>query len=305
VTERWLVTGGCGFVGSNLLRVLAARGVAVRVLDDLSVGRREDAGDAELVVGDIRDADAVDAALRDVAVVVHLAAHTRVIESIADPLGSFDANVRGTVTLLEAVRHRPGIRRFILASTGGAILGDAPPPVHEDMPARPVSPYGASKLACEGYCSAYFGAYGTPTVALRFSNVYGPGSYRKGSVVAAFLRAIQAGEPLVVYGDGRQTRDFLYVDDLCAAVVAAADRPCDGQVFHVASGHETAIGDLAATILRITGTTSAIEHRPARAGEVLRNCARIDRARAVLGYAPAVALDDGLARTWRWFQTRS
>jgi UDP-glucose 4-epimerase len=305
VTERWLVTGGCGFVGSNLLRVLAARGIAVRVLDDLSVGRREDAGDAELIVGDIRDAHAVDVAMRDVDVVVHLAAHTRVIESIEDPIGSFDANVRGTLTLLEAVRQRSGVRRFILASTGGAILGDVEPPVHEDLPARPVSPYGASKLACEGYCSAYFGAYGVPTVALRFSNVYGPGSYRKGSVVAAFLRAVQAGDPLVVYGDGRQTRDFLYVDDLCAAVVAAADRPCDGQVFHVASGREMAIGDLAAAILRITGAASRIENRPARTGEVLRNCARIDRARAVLAYEPAVELEDGLARTWRWFQTRS
>jgi UDP-glucose 4-epimerase len=305
VTGRWLVTGGCGFVGSNLLRVLAARGVTVRVLDDLSVGRREDAGDAEVVVGDIRDAGAVDAAMRDVDIVVHLAAHTRVIESIADPLASFDANVRGTLTLLEAMRARSGVRRFILASTGGAILGDVEPPVHEDLPARPVSPYGASKLACEGYCSAYFGAYGVPTVALRFSNVYGPGSYRKGSVVAAFLRAAQAGEPLVIYGDGRQTRDFLYVDDLCAAVVAAAERPCDGQVFHVASGRETAIGDLAAAIVRITGAANRVEHRPARTGEVLRNCARIDRARAVLGYEPAVELEDGLARTWHWFQTRS
>jgi UDP-glucose 4-epimerase len=305
VTQRWLVTGGCGFIGANLLRLLAARGVAVRVLDDLSMGRREDVGDAELVVADIRDASAVDAALQDVDVVVHLAAHTRVIESIAEPLVSFDANVRGTLTLLEAVRRRGGIGRFILASTGGAILGDAEPPVHEDMPARPLSPYGASKLACEGYCSAYFGAYGVPTVALRFSNVYGPGSDRKGSVVAAFLRRVAAGEPLIVYGDGRQTRDFLYVDDLCRAVVAAAERDCAGQVFHVACGRETAIGDLVDAVRRITGSDVAVEHRPARAGEVQRNCARIDRARAVLGFAPSVALDDGLARTWRWFQTRS
>lgn len=305
MTERWLVTGGCGFIGGNLLRVLAARGVAVRVLDDLSMGRREDAGQAELVVADIRDAAAVQQAMRDVDVVVHLAAHTRVIESIDDPLGSFDANVRGTLTVLEAVRRRDGIRRFILASTGGAILGDAEPPVHEDMPARPLSPYGASKLACEGYCSAYFGAYGVPTVALRFSNVYGPGSERKGSVVAAFLRAVAAGQPLVVYGDGRQTRDFLYVDDLCNAVVAAADRPCDGQVFHIASGRETSIADLADAIRGVCGHDVTIDRRPARTGEVRRNSARIDRARAVLGFEPAVELADGLARTWRWFQTRS
>lgn len=305
MSGRWLVTGGCGFIGANLLRVLASRDVPVRVLDDLSLGRPEDAAGTELIVGDIRDAATVEATLRDVEVVVHLAAHTRVIDSIADPLGSFDVNVRGTLTLLEAIRRRPGIRRFVLASTGGAILGDAEPPVHEDMPARPLSPYGASKLACEGYCSAYFGAYGVPTVALRFSNVYGPGSERKGSVVAAFLRAVRAGAPLVVYGDGRQTRDFLYVDDLCDAVVAAVERDCSGDVFHVASGRETAIGDLAKLVVRVTATSVPVEHRPARTGEVVRNSARIDRAHTVLGYAPAVGLEDGLERTWRWFQTRS
>lgn len=305
MTQRWLVTGGCGFIGANLLRLLAERGVAVRVLDDLSMGRREDVGDVELIVADVRDEVAVDAALADVDVVVHLAGHTRVIESIAEPLVSFDANVRGTLVLLEAVRRRDRIRRFIFASTGGAILGDTEPPVHEAMPARPSSPYGASKLACEGYCSAYFGAYGLPTVALRFSNVYGPGSDRKGSVVAAFLRRIIAGEPLVVYGDGSQTRDFLYVDDLSRAVIAAAERDCAGQVFHVASGCETTIRDLVERIRRITNVNALVEHRPARAGEIRRNCARIDRARAVLGFAPSVALDDGLARTWRWFQTRS
>ncbi len=305
MTQRWLVTGGCGFIGANLLRLLAERGAVVRVLDDLSMGRREDAGDAEVIVADVRDDAAVDAALCDVDVVVHLAAHTRVIESIAEPLVSFDVNVRGTLTVLEALRRRGGVHRFILASTGGAILGDVDPPVHEEMPARPLSPYGASKLACEGYCSAYFGAYGMPTVALRFSNVYGPGSDRKGSVVAAFLRRVAAAEPMIVYGDGRQTRDFLYVDDLCRAVVAAAERDCAGQVFHVASGRETAIGDLVEAIRRVTGSGVTVEHRPARAGEVRRNCARIDRARAVLGFEPSVEIEDGLARTWRWFQTRS
>src|SRR5205823_2275190 len=126
------------------------------------------------------------------------------------------------LVLLEACRRRGGLRRFILASTGGAVLGDAVPPVHEGMPARPLSPYGASKLACEGYCSAYYGSYAIPTVALRFSNVYGPYSYLKGSVVPVFFKRILAGEPLVIHGDGAQTRDFLYVDDLCRAIVAAA-----------------------------------------------------------------------------------
>ena len=305
----WLVTGGAGFIGVNLLRRLRTAGAHVRVLDDFSTGRREDLDGlgAELIEGDIRDGDAVTRALAGVDVVVHLAAHTRVIESIADPLGSFDVNARGTLTVLEAARRSGAVRRVVFASTGGAILGDAVPPVHEDMPARPLAPYGASKLAGEGYCSAYFGSYGLATVALRFSNVYGPWSYQKGSVVAAFFRKILTGEPLVIYGDGQQTRDFLFVGDLCEAIVAATRHDVGGQVFHIAAGIETPIAALAERMLRVTGAGVAIEHRPARAGEVRRNCARIDRARTLLGFSPATPLDTGLRETWDWFraQTRS
>lgn len=302
----WLVTGGAGFVGVNLLRRLARDGIRARVLDNFTTGRREDLAGLvdDVVEGDIRDAGTVERALDGVDVVVHLAAHTRVIDSIANPVESFDVNARGVLTVLEALRRRKTIRRFVLASTGGAILGDAEPPVHEDMPARPLAPYGASKLAGEGYCSAYFGSYGVPTVALRFSNVYGPWSYQKASVVAAFFKCLRAGEPLVVYGDGRQTRDFLYVEDLCAGVVAAVERESSGQVFQIAAGVETEIGDLAERMLAVTGLRVPIEHRPARAGEVVRNYARIDRARRVLGYDPATPLDEGLRRTWEWFRSR-
>jgi UDP-glucose 4-epimerase len=302
----WLVTGGAGFVGVNLLRRLGRDGIRARVLDNFTTGRREDLAGltTDVVEGDIRDAAVVERALDGVEAVVHLAAHTRVIESMADPVGSFDVNARGVLTMLEAVRRRKDVRRFVFASTGGAILGDATPPVHEDMPARPLAPYGASKLAGEGYCSAYAASYGVPTVALRFSNVYGPWSYQKASVVAAFFKRLQAGEPLVIYGDGRQTRDFLFVEDLCAAVVAAVARECNGQVFHIAAGVETEIGDLARRMLAVTRSHVPIEHRPARPGEVLRNSARIDRARAVLGYDPSTPLDEGLRRTWEWFSSR-
>jgi UDP-glucose 4-epimerase len=300
----WLVTGGAGFIGQNLLRALRAQGVCARVLDNLSTGHGGDlhALGAELVAGDVRDPAAVARALAGADVVVHLAAHTRVVESIADPLESFEVNARGTLTLLEAARKGGTVRRFVFASTGGAILGDAVPPVHEDMPARPLAPYGASKLAGEGYCSAYFASYGLPTVALRFSNVYGPYSYHKGSVVAAFFRRILAEQPLVIYGDGSQTRDFLFVEDLCDAIVAAATRDVGGQVFHIAAGVETSIATLAERLPKITGRRIAIEHRPARTGEVQRNCARIDRARALLGFDPVTSLDDGLSRTWGWFR---
>jgi UDP-glucose 4-epimerase len=304
--ERWLVTGGCGFVGVNVLRALRPRGVHVRVLDDLSLGRREDVAglDAELLVGDIRDAALVARALDGVDVVVHLAAHTRVVESLERPWENFDVNARGTLTLLEAARRQRRLRRLILASTGGAIIGDATPPVHEGMPCRPLSPYGASKLACEGYASAYFGAYGVPTVALRFANVYGPFSYQKASAVATFFKAILAGEPIVIYGDGGQTRDFLYVGDLCAAVVAAAERECNGDVFHIASGRETRIADLAERMLALTGATIPVRHEPARTGEVRRNVARIDHARTVLGFEPRTSLEDGLTATWEWFRAQ-
>lgn len=299
----WLVTGGAGFVGVNLLRRLGRDGIRARVLDDFTTGRREDLAGLtdDVVEGDIRDAAVVERALDGVDVVVHLAAHTRVIESIADPIENFDVNTRGVLTVLEAVRRRKTIRRFVFASTGGAILGDATPPVHEDMPARPLAPYGASKLAGEGYCSAYFGSYGVPTVALRFSNVYGPWSYQKASVVAAFFKQLRAGAPLVIYGDGRQTRDFLYVEDLCDGVVKAVERDCGGQVFHIAAGVETAIGDLAERMLAVSGVRVPIEYRPARTGEVARNSARIDRARRVIGFDPSTPLDEGLRRTWAWF----
>jgi UDP-glucose 4-epimerase len=302
--SRWLVTGGCGFVGVNLLPRLVERGLRVRVLDDLSVGRAEDVArfGTELLVGDIRDPDAVDRALDGVDVVVHLAAHTRVVESIEQPAVNFDVNVRGTLTLLEGVRRRGGVRRFVLASTGGAILGDVEPPVHEGMPARPLAPYGAGKLACEGYCSAYFGSFGIPTVALRFSNVYGPWSYQKGSVVAAFFKRILAGQPLVIYGDGRATRDFLYVGDLCRAILAATERECGGEVFHIAAGRETEVGALARLMLDVAGAGVPIRHELARRGEVQRNTARIDRARERLGWAPAMPLEQGLRETWAWFQ---
>ncbi len=301
---RWLVTGGCGFVGVNLLPRLVERGIAVRVLDDLSVGRAEDiaAFGAELLVGDVRDPTTVERALAGVDVVVHLAAHTRVIESIENPALNFDVNVGGTLALLEGVRRRGGLGRFILASTGGAILGDVEPPVHEGMPACPLSPYGAGKLACEGYCSAYFGSFGIPTVALRFSNVYGPWSYQKGSVVAAFFKRILAGQPLVIYGDGRATRDFLYVGDLCAAVLAAAERECGGEVFHIAAGRETEVGALAHLMLAVSNADVAVQHEPARRGEVQRNTARIDNARARLGWMPAMPLEQGLRETWAWFR---
>ena len=303
--KSYLVTGGCGFIGVNLVARLAGDGGGIRVLDDLSMGNRDDIRpfDVDLHVGDIRDAAALAEVCRGIDVVVHLAAHTRVIDSVSNPELNFQINAGGTLNVLQASRLA-GVKKVIFASTGGAILGEQEPPVHEGMVPRPVSPYGAGKLAGEAYCSAYFGSFGLNTVALRFSNVYGPGSYHKGSVVAQYFKNLMKGEPLVIYGDGQQTRDFIYVDDLVDAILLADEVDTPGEVFQIASGRETSILDLLATMQQVLpNLTFDIRHLPARAGEILRNYANIEKARRMLSFQPKTRLDDGLKRTWDWFDS--
>lgn len=301
--KSYLITGGCGFIGVNLANRLRRRGDAVRALDNLSMGRREDLESlgAQLVLGDIRDKEIVAQAVQGCEVVVHLAAHTRVVESVSNPRLNFEVNVRGTMNVLQA-SYAAGVRKFIFASTGGAILGEQKPPVHEGMVARPLSPYGASKLAGEGYCSAFAGSFGLNTVALRFSNVYGPYSYHKGSVIAQFFRNLLHQEPLTIYGDGSQTRDFVFVDDLVDAILLADQFHTPGEVFQIASGRETSIAELVRLIKEIVPELSFnIRHEPHRAGEISRNYANIDKASRMLAYKPRMQLQEGLCRTWQWF----
>lgn len=302
----YLITGGCGFIGVNLIRRLRERGTSVRVLDNLTTGHCTDLDGLGVTidVGDIRDRQAVKKSLEGVDVVVHLAAHTRVVESVSDPALNFDVNARGTLNLLEESRAAR-VQKFIFASTGGAILGEQAPPVHEEMVPRPISPYGASKLAGEAYCSAYAGAYGLTTIALRFANVYGPYSYHKGSVVAQFYKNLLQGQELTVYGDGSQTRDFVFVEDLVEAILLAAERGAAGEVFQIASGQETSVAELIKQMEKTCGVTVSVRHEPARAGEISRNYAVIEKASRVLGYKPKVQLADGLARTWQWFLSSS
>lgn len=305
--KSYLVTGGCGFIGVNLVSRLAGRGARVRILDNLSLGRRKDVASSgiDLRVGDIRDMAALKDACQGIDVVVHLAAHTRVVESISHPELNFEINAIGTMNVLRACREA-GVKKVIFASTGGAILGEQVPPVHEGMVPRPVSPYGASKLVGEAYCSAFCGSFGLNTVALRFSNVYGPFSYHKGSVVAQFFRNLIQEEPLVIYGDGQQTRDFLYVDDLVGAVLLADESETPGEVFQIASGRETSLKDLLAAMKRVLpGVQFDVRYEPARAGEILRNYASIEKARRLLGYNPSKGLDEGLRDTWRWFVSQN
>jgi UDP-glucose 4-epimerase len=244
---------------------------------------------------------------RDADAVVHLAANTGIADSLQDPLGHAATNVMGTLVVLEACRRR-GVRACVVASSGAAV-GEAPPPMREDLVPNPISPYGASKLAAEAYCLTYRSTFGLSAVALRFSNVYGPHSGHKTSVVARFIATILEGSPLTVYGDGRQTRDFLFVRDLTAAVWAALE-PGRAQhgVYQIGSGVETAITDLLGRLAALAharlGRRPRVEHRPARAGEVARNFADPGRARRDLGWTPTTQLDRGLAETFDWFLAR-
>src|SRR5689334_11930630 len=251
---RTLVTGGCGFIGANLVPMLVGRGADVRILDNFALaGPDRVAGTgADDVEGDIRDRDAVSRAMDGVEAVIHLAAFGNVVDSIAEPHDNFDVNARGTLVVLDGAA-RAGVRRFVFASTGGALIGDASPPVDERSVPRPISPYGASKLAGEGYCHAYRGSYGLETVALRFANVYGPRSEHKKGAVTAFIRRALGGEPLIIYGDGSASRDFLYVQDLCRGIVAALFHPAADGVIHLASERETALVELARLIVDISG----------------------------------------------------
>ena len=303
---RVLVTGGCGFIGTNLLaRMDAVGGFRTRVLDNESMGRREHlAGiDTEFVLGDLRDPAALAGALEGMDAVVHLAADTRVLDSIGDPRLNFEVNVQGSLNLLEAMRQG-GVKRIVSASTGGAIIGDVEPPMHEGMVPRPLSPYGASKMAVEGYCSAYEGSYGFHALSLRFSNVYGPRSFHKGSVVAAFYKRVGAGEEITVYGDGSQTRDFVFVEDLCDGIIAGIRGETSGAV-QLGSGVPTTLNELLDAIRPIVAPREVrVRYEAFRPGEVLNTYCDVSKARRELDFAPNTPLSEGLARTWAWFARR-
>lgn len=297
------MTGGCGFIGVNLARSLAAAGYTPVAYDNLSTGRLGDghaAGYVDVIEADVLDADALATAATGVYGVVHMAAQTGVVDSVNDPRRDLEVNVVGTLNALIAARDS-GASSFVFASSG-APLGSVEPPGHEGLAPRPLSPYGASKLAGEGLCSAFAGSYGLPATALRFTNVYGPFSYHKGSVVAAFMKQIMDGDELVVYGDGSQTRDFLYVDDLCRAVVAVLDRRPRGDLFQLGTGIETSVNELVERLVKVFRDREVVvRNEPARAGEIARNFSDISRARAALDYRPSVGLDEGLQTTREWF----
>ncbi len=296
------VTGGCGFVGANLIRQLLTRGYEVVVVDNLTTGRREylDGLTVEIMVGDVRDTTAWRDILQPGDAIIHLAAHTRVPDSVANPALDFDINVRGTFEVLSAAREK-GVRRVVFASSN-APLGRQQPPASEDKPALPISPYGASKLAGEGYCLAFHGSYGLETVALRFSNVYGQFAGHKESVVAQFFNDAMQKRRLTIYGDGRQTRDLIHVDDLAQGIILSLESErAVGEIIQLGTGVETPIIELAEQVQALVPHEVELEFKPPRVGDIGRNYSDINKASRLLGFDPATTLADGLRQTFDWF----
>ena len=325
-SQRWLITGGCGLIGTNLIGHLQKKALVskIRVLDNLSAGSKQDLAEVcdfgerdtcddalktqpehtaesnvELIKGDIRDYKTCLACCHEIDVIIHLAANTGVPQSVENPRIDMDANVGGTFNMLEAARQK-GVVKFIFASSG-APVGEVRPPIHEELAPHPVSPYGASKLAGEAYCSAYFKSYGLETVALRFGNVYGPRSQHKSSVVAKFIKQALMGQTLEIYGDGNQTRDFIYIDDLIRAIVLSADNAnSGGEIFQIATSKETSVNELT-NLLKAVLTQNGIKslkiaNTSVRKGDVLRNFSDTTKAKERLGWVPQMNQEEGITK---------
>lgn len=319
----YVVTGGAGFIGSHIVRALVGRGDRVRVVDDFSTGRLENLdprslggappGDVEsgaaveLLRGSVTDPQLVRTALRGARGVFHEAAQVSVPDSIRDPVASYATNVMGTLQVLESARAE-SVAKVVLAASSAAYGDDPTLPKVEGMPARPLSPYAAGKLAGEVLLDVWGRAYGLATVALRYFNVYGPGQADDSpysGVIALFARAVLARRAPTIFGDGTQSRDFVFVDDVARANLLAMDRELEpGTVINVGTGRGVSINELYARLAELAGFGARPRHESARVGDVPHSIASIERARKLLGFEPQVELDEGLRRTFDWYRTR-
>jgi UDP-N-acetylglucosamine/UDP-N-acetyl-alpha-D-glucosaminouronate 4-epimerase len=303
VSARVLVTGGAGFIGSNLVRELLERGDAVRVLDNFSTGSRAnlDGLEVEIVEGELRSYERVHNAVRGVETVYHLGALGSVPRSVQDPLTSSAVNVEGTLNVLLAARDS-GVRRVVFSSSTSVYGTSREMPTTESCPPDPISPYGVAKLAAERYCVAFSRVYDSlETVVLRYFNVFGPRqspSSQYAAVIPLFVTAIAAGRPVAIHGDGEQSRDFTYVDNVVDATIRAASAEgASGRAFNVAGGSPATVNHVADTIGAILGRPVEKRFEPPRAGDIRDSWADLAAARATLGFEPSVSLEEGLRRT--------
>ena len=325
---RWLITGGCGFIGTSLAQFLIKTqtdDTQILAFDNLKVGNLHDLGSVSafenvtnrssnfwpsklnFFEGDITNFQTICNLTANCDVIVHLAANTGVAPSVVNPFMDAKVNVFGTLNLLEASKIN-SVKKFIFASSG-APLGEKVPPLHEELAPKPNSPYGASKLAGEGYCSAYYGSFEVDTVILRFSNVYGPRSHHKDSIVARFIKSALSGESFQIYGDGLQTRDYLYIDDLLRAVIKASKAEnIGGQTFQIATEQETSVVTLCELIGRLLKRRGfdlppqIKTHR--RVGDVMKNFSQTSKAKDLLHWTAKTPLLEGLEKTIQYFLDR-
>jgi nucleoside-diphosphate-sugar epimerase len=311
--KQYLVTGGAGFIGSNLVEAILKQGDAARIFDNLSTGRRsnldnadqwasEGGGSWELLEGDIRDAETCKKAMTGVDYVLHLAAMPSVKRSVLDPVGSNEVNVTGTLNILMAARDA-GISRLVFSSSSSLYGESETLPKVESMPPAPISPYALQKLAGETYCRLFWELFQVPTVALRYFNVFGPRqdpTSDYSAVIPAFITAIKERRTPVIYGDGGQTRDFTYIQNVVQANLGAcvAGQKACGRAMNIACGDRISLNDLLETLAGIGGVTAPAEYQDPREGDIRHSLAGIDLAGALIDYHPAVTMQDGLRKTW-------
>lgn len=316
MSKRALVTGGAGFIGSHVADRFLAEGYEVEIIDDLSTGNRANVPPAAtLHEMNIGSADAAGVIARgSFDNVIHLAAQIDVRKSVADPVFDATTNIVGTLNVLEAIRRSKARPRVVFTSTGGAIYGDFnTPPNSETFPKDPESPYAISKLAAEYYLAYYGRTHGIDSVALRFGNVYGPRQdpHGEAGVVAIFCTRILDGKPLTIFGDGLQTRDYVYVGDVARAVFLAATSAIpapervDARAFNIGTGLGTSVVDLTRMLQKAAGSDAEIEFAPKRAGEQQESFLNVDKAGKILGWKPEVSLPQGLANTFEWASSAS
>lgn len=302
----YLITGGAGFIGSSIAEVLVRKGESVRILDDLSTGSLGNLAEVkdhvEIIEGDLRDMAAVRRAVAGVTYILHQAALRSVPRSIDDPLSTDEVNTHGTLQLLLAALEAKTVRRVVYASSSSA-YGDAPalPKVEDQLPA-PISPYAVAKLAAEYYCRMFTRLHGLETVSLRYFNVFGPKQSpesKYAAVVPLFIRAALRGEPVIVHGDGEQSRDFTYIDNVVQANLKACATPgVGGEVFNIACNTRHSVLEIAHTIQKLLGRPINIQHTPPRSGDVRHTQASIEKAERLLGYHPTVGFEEGMRRTF-------